>query len=326
MLGSVPARVLCVGDMVADILARPVGCLPGPGEVGVTEEVAFAPGGNALNTALALRRLGQGVRFVGAVGEDALGDLLVSSLERAGVGVEGVSRMEGVSTPTTLIYRQEGEDRRFLHAMGAAERFTGEGIEEGWIPEGGVLYVGGYLKLRRWDDGALVELFRAARRRGSRVVLNVCIPGGGHVDVRRCLGVLSEVDLFLPNEDEARVITGEEDVEFQARVLREAGARRVVITRGARGLYGVGDGRVVRMGVFDVPVVDPSGCGDCFTAGLITSWLRGGDFLESLRFGSGVAAMGAMALGCTAGVPEASEVERFMVGRSLEVVDERGEG
>ncbi len=326
MAGVVSARVLCVGDMVADILARPVGRLPGPGEVGVTDEVAFVPGGNALNTALALRRLGEGVRLVGAVGEDALGDLVVASLERAGVVADGVSRLAGVATPTTLIYRQEGEDRRFLHAMGAAEHFTGVGMDERWIPEGGVLYVGGYLKLRRWDDGALLQLMRLARRRGARVVLNVCIPGDGHVDAGRCLGVLSEVDVFLPNEDEARVITGEERVERQAEVLCEAGARQVVITRGARGLYGLGAGQVVRMGVFDVPVVDPSGCGDCFTAGLITSVLRGAGLLEALRFGTGVAALGAMALGATVGVPDASVVERFLAGRSLDVVVEEREG
>jgi len=86
----------------------------------------------------------------------------------------------------------------------------------------------------------------------------------------------------------------------------------VVITRGRQGLYADDGQRIVEMGIFQVPLVDPSGCGDCFTAGLIAALLRGWDTTRVLEFASAVGALGATAMGCTEGVPSFDAVERFL--------------
>lgn len=311
-------RVLCVGDMGADLLARPVARLPGPGEVGVTEEIGFFPGGNALNIAVALRRLGEPVRVAGCVGDDALGDLLVAELSKLGLDLRGVRREAGAATPSTMIYRAEGEDRRFLHARGAGDRFTGEGVSAALMPEGGVLVVGGYLKLRSWREEALRRMLREARARGCSTVLNVCIPEHGELEVGRCLRLLPEVDVFVPNEDEARRLTGADEPGVQARALRAAGARRVIVTRGAAGLYADDGQQTVQMGGYRVPLVDPSGCGDCFVAGLVAGWLRQRDWRDVLRLASAAGAISATRLGCTTAIPGFEEVERFVREHTLE--------
>jgi sugar/nucleoside kinase (ribokinase family) len=174
------------------------------------------------------------------------------------------------------------------------------------------MLVGGYLKLGAWNDNVLVDLMRCARRRNCMVVLNICINQDSGVDPRRCLGLLEHVDVFVPNEDEARVLTGETVLARQAEVLRLAGARMAVITRGQQGLYADDGNRTVEMGIFQVPLVDPSGCGDCFTAGLVAGLLRGWDVPRVLEFASAVGALCATALGCTDGVPSFEVVERFL--------------
>jgi len=317
-------RVLCLGDMAADIFAQPAARLPEPGELGLTDSIAFFPGGNALNTAVALQKLGEPVSFVGSLGDDAFGDLLLSQLEKIGLDLRGVRREAGVSTPATLIYRAEGEDRRFLHALGSGDRFTGEDVPAELVPEGGALLVGGYLKLRAWNDDALRQTLRVAHERQCTVVLNVCIPHGGDVDTNRCLRLLPDVDVFLPNEDEARIITGQTEPAAQARALREAGAGLAIITRGTLGLYADDGRQIVRMGVFSVPMVDPSGCGDCFTAGVIAGLLRRWDLVKMLRFASAVGAMGATALGCTSGVPPLSEMQRLLGDSKFDVTIKTG--
>jgi sugar/nucleoside kinase (ribokinase family) len=138
----------------------------------------------------------------------------------------------------------------------------------------GVVLAAGYLKLRSWDDAALAQLFGHARAQGSIVVLNVCIPIHGDVDPARCLRLLPQVDVFVPNQDEARILTGESRPADQARLLCQAGARMVIITRGQQGLYATDGLQAIEMGVFPVEMIDPSGCGDCFTAGLIAGLLR----------------------------------------------------
>jgi sugar/nucleoside kinase (ribokinase family) len=304
--------VLCIGDMTVDIFAQAMPVLPRPGELLLTERMAALPGGNALNTAVALQRLGERVSFFGSVGDDAFGDLLLAELRKTGLDLRGVRRVSGCATPTTLIYRAQNEDRRYISALGAGERFTGERVPEALIPAGGVVLAAGYLKLRSWKEEALSAVLRRARRRGCTTVLNVCIPREGKLDARRCLRLLPGVDVFVPNEDEARALTGKSRPADQARVLREAGAGIVVITRGPKGLYAEDRQCAVEMGAFTVPLVDPTGCGDCFTAGLIAGLLRRWELVPLLTFASALGALAATALGSTTGVPPFADVERFV--------------
>jgi sugar/nucleoside kinase (ribokinase family) len=305
--------------MVADIFASPLARLPEPGELVLTERIAVFPGGNALNTAVALRRLGAQVAVAGSVGDDALGRLLLDQMQTHGLDVRGVRQEPGSRTASTFILRAEGEDRRFIHSLGVAATFSGKHVSPDLIPDNGAMLVGGYLKLGAWDDDVLADLMRRAQERNCTVVLNICIPEDSGVDPSRCLHLLEHVDVFVPNEDEAHVLTGETVPARQAKALHRAGAPVVVITRGEQGLYAHNGERAVEMGVFKVPLVDPSGCGDCFTAGLIAASLRGWDMTRMLEFASAVGALGATALGCTDGVPSFAAVERFLEENKVKI-------
>ncbi|MHC4143422.1 MAG: carbohydrate kinase family protein [Planctomycetota bacterium] len=314
-----PRQILCIGDMVADIFASPLQRLPGPGELVLTEDIAVYPGGNALNTAIALRRLGESAVIAGSVGDDALGRLLLDQLATLGLDTRGVRQEPNGRTASTLILRAEGEDRRFIHTLGAAADFCGEYVSPDLIPDHGIVLIGGYLKLCGWNDEILADYLVRARQRSCQVVLNVCIAQDSGVDPNRCLRLLDHVDVFVPNEDEARILTGETVPARQAKALRRAGARVVVITRGDQGLYADDGDCTVEMGIFPVPQVDPSGCGDCFTAGLLAALRRGWDIVRVLEFGSAIGALGATALGCTNGVPSFDEAERFLTDNQVKI-------
>jgi sugar/nucleoside kinase (ribokinase family) len=312
-------QILCVGDMVVDIFSSPLARLPEPGELVLSDKIAVFPGGNALNTAIALRRLGENVAIAGSIGDDALGRLLLDQIQEQGLDVRGVRRETGERTASTFILRAEGQDRRFIHSLGVAGTFTGEHISPELIPENGIMLVGGYLKLGAWDDKVLADLMHHARRKNCKVVLNICIAQDSGVDPKRCLSLLEYVDVFVPNEDEALILTGEKIPALQAKALHQSGAGVVVITRGVNGLFADDGQCTVEMGIFRVPVVDPSGCGDCFTAGLIAALLRGWDTVHMLEFASALGAIGATALGCTDAVPSFSEVERFLKENKVDI-------
>jgi sugar/nucleoside kinase (ribokinase family) len=140
-------KILCVGDMVADIFSNPLSKLPEPGEQGLTEEIAIYPGGNALNTAVALSRLGLSAAIAGSVGDDALERLLLNKLKSLGLDITGVYSEPKGRTATTFIFRIKGEDKRFFHAFGVEAEFTGEHISVNLLPENGIVLIGGYLKL-----------------------------------------------------------------------------------------------------------------------------------------------------------------------------------
>ena len=313
-------KILCIGDMVADIFSSPLERFPEPGQLGLTDEIAVFPGGNALNTAIALSRMGEQVAIAGSVGDDALGSLLLNQLQSLGLDVRGVRREPQGQTASTLILRIQGEDRRFIHALGVGAEFSGEHVSMDLLPDNGIVFVGGYLKLGAWNDEGLAKLLCRACQRNCRIVFNVCIAQGSGVDPSRCLPLLEHVDMFVPNEDEARIITGETTLTSQAKTLRQAGARTVVITRGQQGLYADDGMQTIEMGIFRVPMVDPSGCGDCFTAGIVAAQGRDWDLVRTLKFASAVGALGATALGCTNGVPSFAEVERFVKENQVKVI------
>lgn len=312
-------QVLCVGDMEVDIFASPIARLPKPGEMVLSDRIAIFPGGNALNTAIALRRLGENVAVAGSIGDDTLGRLLLDQMQAQGLDVRGVRQEPGGMTAATFILRAEGEDRRFIHSLGVEATFSGVHVSPELIHDNGIMLVGGYLKLGTWDDNVLADLMCHARQRNCMVVLNICIAQDSGVDPGRCLSLLEHVDVFVPNEDEACILTGETVPACQAKALRRAGARVIVITRGGQGLYADDGERTIEMGIFQVPLVDPSGCGDCFSAGLIAGLLRGWDTVQSLEFASAVGAIGATALGCTDGVPSFATVERFLKENKIKI-------
>lgn len=311
--------VLCIGDLVADIFTSPIANIPLPGEPIVTDKILVMPGGNSLNTAVALCRMGDQVTIGGSVGNDALGNLLLQQLNELGLDVRGVKKEANGLSASTIILNVGGEDRRYIMNLGVGASFTGEHLSFDLIPENGVVLVGGYLKLAAWNDELLADFLKEAKRKNNKVVFNVCIVQNSDVDPKRVLPLLKYVDVFLPNKDEARSITDKEDIPQQAKQLHAAGVKNVIITKGIEGLYASDGKSHINMGTFQVTTIDPSGCGDCFTAGLIAALRRGWEIIPMLKFGSAVGALGATALGCTTGVPLYEDVDQFMEKNKIEI-------
>jgi sugar/nucleoside kinase (ribokinase family) len=124
--------------------------------------------------------------------------------------------------------------------------------------------------------------------------------------------LLPLADYFLPNEDEARALTGEAQPRRQAERLIEAGARTVVIKRGERGVFVLSGDEAFELPAPPVEVVEPSGAGDAFAAGLILGVLEGWELERSVRFASVIGGSACTELGCYAGVFSREGADRFI--------------
>src|SRR5262249_1527862 len=145
-----------------------------------------------------------------------------------------------------------------------------------------VLYLGGYLILPNIKQEELIPVFAAARRSGARTVLDVACPGPADY-LPRLEHLLPHVDVFLPNNHEAELITGQTDPLKQAETFHRLGAKTAVVTMGGDGAVLVGDGVRRRAGVYPVTFVDGSGGGDAFDAGFIFGLLNGMNPEDCLR-------------------------------------------
>ncbi|MFO0899221.1 MAG: carbohydrate kinase family protein [Pirellulales bacterium] len=313
------SEVLSAGILVADHLCTPIPRVPRAGELILADALPLSIGGCAANVAMDLTRLGVGVSISGCVGEDAFGDFVRDTLEARGVDTRSLRRLSGVGTSGTLIINVAGEDRRFIHSLGANARFTAEHVPDELFEQVRVFYLGGYLLTPALEPRALAALFRQARRSGAKTVLDVVLPGpGDHWALLE--PVLAETDVFLPNGDEAQAITGLVDPVRQAERFLEAGAGAAVITRGEEGCLLMSRGGVhLRSRAHQVEYVGGTGAGDAFDAGYIAGLLADADPQTCLAWGSAVGASCVRSISATESVFSRAEAEAFLRQHPLQV-------
>jgi sugar/nucleoside kinase (ribokinase family) len=311
-------EVLCAGIIVADHVSSPITHLPAAGELVMADSLILTIGGCAANAAVDLVKMGVRSAVVGRVGGDIFGRIVADMLREHGVDVSALRISPGSDTSQTLIVNVARQDRRFIHTFGANAEFSAADIPLERLQQCRVLYLGGYLLMPNVRHDELASVFAAARRAGVRTVLDVVTPGPAEY-LSRLEQLLPHVDVFLPNNHEAELVTGEKDPVRQAERFQRLGAGTTVITMGAEGAVLVSDEVRLRAGVFDVPFVDGTGGGDAFDAGYIYGLLNGWDARDCLRVGSALGASCVRAIGTTPGVFTRKECEAFLNEHSLQI-------
>lgn len=248
-------------------------------------------GGAATNTARWLAQLGFEVRLFAAVGTDPLGDLALQELAKAGISSRFLRRVPQKTGICCAIVDERGE--RPLFTSRGANASLSPPLPLGWLLGADWLHISGYALLEEGSRKAAKEALDQARSLGIPVSLDpgmVAVHGhGAH------LSEISPVDIFLPNEGEARVLFGEEVLRAST-FAREKYGGRVFLKYGARGCF-VWDGENLRhIPAISVEVQDSLGAGDAFNAGVIAAALWGGSPLAQGILGN---ALGAL---CVAGL------------------------
>ena len=301
--------VVCLGILVADVIARPVDGLPARGTVGLVEEISLRAGGCAVNTASALVKVGARVAVVGKVGADLFGDFLLGVLDARGVDRRGVLRDPTVPTSATVALVGSDGERTFLHLPGANGALRREELDPGVVFGGRVLHVAGTLLMEAFDGDPAAGMLAEARGRGLLTSLDTVFDATGRWE--RVLPCLPHADLFAPSLAEAQAISGEREPRRVAAWLRDRGVGEVALKIGAEGCYASGEGFEGRIEALAVEAVDGTGAGDAFVAGLLFGKLAGWQFELSVRLANAAGAIATTAVGATEGVRGLEETLAF---------------
>jgi ribokinase len=295
--GARMTRITVVGSINMDLVTI-AARFPAPGETLLAERFLTVPGGKGANQAVAAARLGAEVALVGALGNDAFGDLLRDGLRREGIDLTHVARLGDCESGTASIAVAGGENQIMI-VPAANARVTPRQVEAART-------------ILARSDAILVQLeipletmeatLRLGNELGVPVILN---PAPAQV---LPLELIRRARYLTPNQHElATVLDADPHEDFRA--LMERAPCPIVLTRGAEGAWYREDGKASHQPGFAVEVVDSTGAGDTFNAALAVYLSRG--LPKAVRLACAAAALSVSRLGAQGGMPRAAETERL---------------
>jgi sugar/nucleoside kinase (ribokinase family) len=260
-----------------------------------------------------LAKLGAHVTAVGAIGDDLIADIITGVLASYGIDTRGLVRKAGRQTSATMLPIRPNGERPALHVPGATPYLTREDIDPAWLDGCDVLLLGAPDRLSADTVAGLTPLARTVQASGALVLIDVLGPGRPE-DFERLRDLIGAADWFCPNDDQLRGLTGRADLGDAIDEVLALGTGGVAVTCGADGaLLSTGPGtKPQRIPAHEISVVDTTGCGDAFDAGMITGLLLGCDPADAARLGTTCGALVATGLGSDAGITTLDDVVSFL--------------
>ena len=305
-------RALCLGNVLVDVLVKPVDRLPPKGGLLSTDHVEMALGGCASNTAVALSRLGVPTSLWGKVGKDPFSEFARDQLKRAKVETSGMVVDPRVSTSATVVLVDSKARRSFLHSVAANDHIHRRDLNLFNLSTFSHLHIGGYFLFPKLDGAPMASILREAQRKGLTTSLDTAwdMKNRWMKALRPCLPYL---DFFMPSEREVKMLLGHCRPREAARAFRNRGVGTFILKRGEKGsvLFARGGGEI-QMPAFKTKVVDTTGAGDCFCAGFIKGLSLGWSLGDCMKLGNAAGACAVGALGATAGLRSFGQMKEYL--------------
>ncbi len=307
-------KILSVGMMVCDTLLSTV-----PSNILELDSVsiqrpAVSCGGDALNVAGGLAKLGIPVSIIGRIADDANGRYILEQCAECGIDASGVIYDKECATASSYALIDESGERHFLSEKSIFEKLSAGDIPDDAIIGADIIYFGSAMAMKSMDAGGIKNLFARAHQYGKRTAMDAAI---NREDANRnWMDYLSdaflETDIFFPSREEAEKITGKKKPEEIAECFKAFSMSIFGMKLGDQGCF-VTDFKENRYIAppKGMPVVDTTGAGDSFIAGMLCGISHGWDCFTSAGFATSVAARNIGAVGGTAGIPNFEEALRF---------------
>lgn len=294
-------NIAVIGSINMDYISK-VNNLPKKGETLTASAFQLAGGGKGANQAVAASKLGANVNMIGAVGNDINGKELVRILRESGVNVSGISFVF-VPTGNALIFVEDGGSNMIVVYPGANGKVDINMVRENldYIKKSEIVI----LQLEIPMDTVFTTA-KLAKELGKKVILNPAPAKELPKDI------FQHIDYITPNETELFILTGTEDYKEGSKILKNLGAKNVVVTLGDKGCYYLGEVGEAFVESFKVKAVDSTAAGDTFNGALAIALIEGKPIMEALRFANAAGAVTTTKLGAQTSLPTREEVEALL--------------
>lgn len=299
------AKIVVIGSFNADLTSY-MARMPKPGETVHGDRFLTGAGGKGSNQAVAAARLGAEVSFIGRVGNDVFAELAYEIWDAEGVNRDFVSRDAEHATGVAPILVDSSGENMIVVVLGANLRHQPADIDAARerIAAADVLIAQLEINL-----DMVAYALETAKELGGTTILN---PAPAAALPARTLQL---ADYLTPNETELETLSGSgEDVEAAARRLLTRADQTAVVTLGAQGAQIVTGAGSSKVPTYEVDVVDTTGAGDAFNAGLAVALAEGMALKTAVHFANAAAALSVTKPGAAPSTPYRSEVDALLGG------------
>ncbi|MEM5835154.1 MAG: sugar kinase [Candidatus Aenigmatarchaeota archaeon] len=292
--------VLTIGELLIDFIG-------GEGSLEETKTFEKCFGGAPGNLAIACSRLGLKVAIISRVGNDAFGRFLLDTLKREGVDTSYIEIDE--KHRTGLAFVSHIKERQFLFYRGA-EMFI-KGRED--LDNFKYICFGSIPLITKTSRRAVLKAIKIGKKMRAKICFdpNIRLNLWKEDTLNWVRKILEKVDLLLLTEEEAKIIFEERNLETLIENIRKK-FELIGIKMGARGSMIIQGNKIVKMPAIKVKVIDTTGAGDAWNAGLLFSLINGYDLITSAKIANICGALCVSKKGAITALPKKNEVLRML--------------
>ena len=310
-----PFDILVVGELNVDLILSQVQEFPRMGAEILAKDMVLTLGSSSAIFACNASTLGSKVGFVGKIGTDSFGTLVIDTLKAKNVKTVHIIRASDYKTGITVAL-SFGNDRAMVTYPGAMEYLSGENVTDQLLSEARHMHVSSVF-LQPQIKRDIQSIFERAKKAGVSTSLDTQWDPSEKWDLDLAK-LLPFVDVFIPNEDEILRLTGAASVEAAIEKLKPK-ANWIVVKMGTKGSIAWANGKMHRAEPYlNSQVVDAIGAGDSFDAGFVSQFVRGAAIEKCMRVGNLAGAINTTGAGGTGAFSSLEKVqaiarERFNV-------------
>ena len=307
------------GVFVADIIGKPINLKSNIslGSLTMIEDIKLFTGGFSCNLPIAIAKLGFKAAVIGRLSNDSWKSLFTSAFDELGIDYSSVTIDNKYPSAATIACVDSSGERTFFHSGGNSVGLCSDDIVSNIDKIKNSKYFAlGYYGCMPALEPELPEVLKEIRKKTDTKILLETAGFVGYTldDLSRSLPFL---DYWIPSYEEGKILTEKSDYKEMVKVFREAGSTGIVgIKLGSEGCYLTNEQEEYFVPAFKVEkIVDTTGAGDSFIAGVIAGQIQGLSLKESARLGNMVGALSVQALGASSSIKPLEETIKIFKNR-----------
>lgn len=312
--------ITVIGAAIIDILTGPVNAQVFESGSKAMDVTKLSFGGDALNEAVALSRLGKKVQLISKVGNDEAGASVLDYIRKNGIATDSIAVEDNLVTGMNIVLIDENGERSFLtNPNGSLRKLAVKDIEPYLENVSDIVSFASVFVSPLMDLPSMERIFKQIKSKPGRILVADMTKAKNGETLLDIKPLLQYIDYIMPNEEEIALLTGEKDPYINAWLLVEAGVKCAVVKCGKRGCIIKTKEEMYEIDAcLAEKVIDTTGAGDCFVAGFLWALSEGKALEECGRYACATASYAVENVGATEGIKDISKIrERILANYEI---------